>query len=206
VSIDAQRFVEAVQTGDAAEVQAELAREPALAKARWDGASPLHFAALEGDEAIVSILLQAGADPDAVDQEFSMTPLGWANERGHRALVAFLADYTRVDLRRAAAMGLIDQVRRLLNDGASAINTVVGFGAPLHEATVFGHDDVVELLLAYGADPHVRNRDGHTALEIAESQVDSNGRRTPLVNAERRAEIVDGCTRIAERLRGLMLK
>src|SRR5687767_7008332 len=106
-----QEFFEAVQRGDSANVQRSLDGDPALAHARWDRATALHFAALENYEAIASMLLDAGADANALDDEFGMTPLGWANERGHGTLVKFLAAYTRLDARRAAAAGLIEHVR-----------------------------------------------------------------------------------------------
>jgi hypothetical protein len=71
----------------------------------------------------------------------------------------------------------------------------------LHEATVFGRTDIVELLLANGADPAIASRDGRTALQIALDQVESNGKGTPIVNPARRTEIVTACREIAERLR-----
>jgi ankyrin repeat protein len=40
--------------------------------------TPLHHAAGAGDLEAVRILLEAGADPSAVDPEFNATPLGWA--------------------------------------------------------------------------------------------------------------------------------
>jgi hypothetical protein len=58
----------------------------------------------------------------------------------------------------------------------------------------------VELLLARGADPLVRDPFGRTTLEIARAQAESNAKGTPLVREERRKQIVEACTGIAELL------
>lgn len=196
---DHEAFFLAVRAGRADDVETALARTPSLATARWEGATPLHFAAIENHAALIAVLLAAGADPDCVDDEFGMTPLGWANERGHAEIVRDLAPCTSLSLHRAAAAGQTDHVRRLLQHDASAVNVVEGFGTPLHEATVFGREDIVELLLAHGADPEVPNREGHTAREIATAQATRNGERTPIAIPERRREIVEACRRIAHR-------
>lgn len=47
-----------------------------------DGHTMLHHAAWIGDVELVQALLECGADPDAVDDEYGTTPLGWA-EHGH---------------------------------------------------------------------------------------------------------------------------
>jgi hypothetical protein len=70
----------------------------------------------------------------------------------------------------------------------------------LQLATLWGHIDVVKLLLTRGADPLVRDPFGRTALEVARAQVESNAKGTPLVREEHRREIVQACARIAELL------
>ena len=201
MATDNDHFLEAVRAGRAEDVQRALASAPHLALARLDGATALHFAALENHAQIVSMLLDAGADANQLDDKFGMPPLAWANERGHAAIVHYLAPYTELTLHRAAAAGLSTRVRELLSQRDAPLNTVVGFGTPLHEATVFGHPEIVDVLLANGADPTIPNRDGRTALQIALAQVESNGQGTPIVNPERRTQIVNSCSRIAERLR-----
>ncbi len=46
--------------------------------ARHHGRTLLHHAAWIGDVALVEALLEAGADPDVLDDEHGSTPLGWA--------------------------------------------------------------------------------------------------------------------------------
>ncbi|WP_415080877.1 ankyrin repeat domain-containing protein [Micropruina sp.] len=55
-----------------------------------DGA--LHYAAAAGERAIAEWLVEHGADVDAVDDRFGLTPAGWANYVGHAELAAWLTD------------------------------------------------------------------------------------------------------------------
>ena len=56
---------------------------------RSDGVTPIHMAALNGSEACVAILLQAGADVNKAD-ESAMTPLSVAILRKHEKVVKLL--------------------------------------------------------------------------------------------------------------------
>ena len=53
------------------------------------GRTPLCLATEHGDEACVSMLVEAGADVDAADQD-GWTPLHWAAWCGHEACVSML--------------------------------------------------------------------------------------------------------------------
>ena len=56
----------------------------------WQQIRPLHHQAGQGDVEAAKLFLEFGADPDAVDEEFRSTPLGWAARRGQREFVQFL--------------------------------------------------------------------------------------------------------------------
>ena len=58
----------------------------------WQQIRPLHHQAGAGDLAAARLFLEFGADPDAVDEEFRSTPLGWAARRGQREFVQFLVE------------------------------------------------------------------------------------------------------------------
>ena len=44
------------------------------------GATPMHYAALNGHRDMVRLLVQAGADVNSADRKFGATPAGWAIE------------------------------------------------------------------------------------------------------------------------------
>ncbi len=194
-----QDFFNAVKFGDTPAVTTFLEQQPALAMRELDGATPLHYAALEGRLELAEVLLDHGAELEARDRKFNATPIGWANERGHMELVRYLSDRgALVAIDRAAAFGMLDLIREYIDEGSEHLNSVGGFGAPIHEAALWGYPEIVQLLLASGADPAVESADGRTALAIARQQVSTGGAGTPLVSDVRRREIIDGCAKVVE--------
>ncbi len=55
-----------------------------------DRRTALHEAALRGDRAMVTWLIEHGADPTLRDRDFGATPAGWAAYAGHQELAAWL--------------------------------------------------------------------------------------------------------------------
>ena len=90
--------------GDAVGLGAALERggaSAANARAEEGGETPLHLAADAGDAAILSLLLGAGADVDAVEAEGGQTPLHYACAQGHWGVATAL-------LAAGAAAGVVD--------------------------------------------------------------------------------------------------
>ena len=58
------------------------------------GMTPLHEACWGGHLEVVELLVRAGADPGAVEEQHQSTPLGWALHAGHRHVAAYLAGRT----------------------------------------------------------------------------------------------------------------
>ncbi|MGM0836978.1 MAG: ankyrin repeat domain-containing protein [Bacillota bacterium] len=56
----------------------------------WLGVSYLHIAALLGKVEMAKLLVEYGAALDAMDDEYSTTPLGWAAKYGQEEMVLFL--------------------------------------------------------------------------------------------------------------------
>jgi ankyrin repeat protein len=199
-----EALVAAVTNGDVNGARRLLDADPSLARAERGGATPLHYAAIHGQRAAVDLLIDRGADLDAADSEYGAAPIGWANEKGHADLVRHLRDRgTTVTLHMASAFGFLDDVKRLAAEHPEHVNLLVGYGAPLHLAALWGHDAVVDHLLSIGANPLRRNQDGELAAIIAERQAATDGCQTPLVIPERRRTLVDGCRRAAVRLRAV---
>ncbi len=61
-------------------------------QAMLTGSALLRFtcAAAEGNIELAALCLEYGAIIDAIDADYSSTPLGWAARNGHRSMVAFL--------------------------------------------------------------------------------------------------------------------
>nr|XP_036578870.1 uncharacterized protein CTRU02_11124 [Colletotrichum truncatum]KAF6786253.1 hypothetical protein CTRU02_11124 [Colletotrichum truncatum] len=96
------------------------------------GKTPLHIASELGHADIVDILLDSGAQIDAVDG-YRRTSLQYGAEQGHRGIV-----------------------EKLLGAGADS-EMVDGNGmTALHIAVCAGHGSVVKLLVRNGANPNIR--------------------------------------------------
>lgn len=72
-------------------------------------------------------------------------------------------------LLQAGADGDIDKVKSLLSRGAD-LNARDWEGTALHTAAQHGQKPVVQLLIAAGADVNIRNKQGRTALDLAEQR------------------------------------
>ncbi|MFK7692523.1 ankyrin repeat domain-containing protein [Paenibacillus sp. HJGM_3] len=112
--------------------------------------NPLLYAGAAGLLDIVRLVVQAGADTRLTNR-FGGTALIPACERGHLDVVEALLTLSDVDVNHVNRLGwtaLLEAV--LLSDGG-----------PVHQR-------IVKLLLEHGADVHIPDKDGVTALQHAE--------------------------------------
>lgn len=168
-----------------------------------DGKSPLIWANLGGHTEVVRLLLTEGADPNA-QASYGHTAIGFAARAGHAEIVDLLlvhgADpetalteaaggaqkalfealqargYTMppLDLYHAVRSGNLEAVQAVLDRGANADEGGFG-GSILMEAACLGHQEIVALLLAHGADPQKQDKDGLTAIYWAGGHQDIVG-------------------------------
>jgi ankyrin repeat protein len=142
---------EAAQIDDVDRLQALLDAEPSLASARSDdGFTALHFAAYYDAPRAMRLLLDRGANTEAVTKNFL------TNMPIHAAA--------------AAAVGHLDACRILLDAGADVNARQHGENTPLHTAAFRGDRELAELFFAHGADPSAKDVDGQTAADIARSR------------------------------------
>jgi len=108
-------------------------------------------------------------------EEYSQTPLSWAADKGHEAVVRLLLDkgaavdakdkqYGRTALSWAADKGH-QGVVRLLVDGGAAVDAEDTYGqTPLLYAAENGHEAMVRLLIEDGANMDVKDKMDQTPL------------------------------------------
>lgn len=159
--------------------------------AKYEGATPLHYAAIGGQRIVAEYLVRSGADLNCADDEYGSPPAGWANEAGREDVCWYLVEGGTVfRAPQAPAWGLTDALQDMLDADSSAVEQRGRFGTPLHEATIWGRTDIVKLLLARGEDRDALSASGKTAFELAREQN----------SAERREEIRRECLSIVELL------
>lgn len=144
---DQLRLPEAAAFGRLERMERLLADDAALVNEdSSDGFTPLHLAIFGGRRDAAILLLQRGADPNAISRHASIRvrPLG-----------------------TAAFVQSADLARVLLDHGADPNGAGEGGFAPLHSAAQNGDAELVRLLLERGADASLRTDDGRTAADIA---------------------------------------
>ena len=159
---DTWEVLTAARDGDVARLGVLLDRNRTLANAAYWYATPLQFAVREGRLAAVELLIDAGADIFHCSLYGQETLLQMALDRGHLDV----ADRVRAELRRrassdgtrhpihdAVAAADLAVVDRLLAVDASLVDRGDPLGRrPLHHAVESGRADLVDALIARGAD------------------------------------------------------
>jgi ankyrin repeat protein len=157
-----------------------------------DGQTPLHFAR---SREVVDLLLERGADIDALDVDHRSSPAQWMLERrrgaGRYELAKYLVERgASVDIFLATALGLTDVLRRLIDADPMLLERRTGRGeygeqppgsyhiyfwtiganlSPLQVAAQFEHDEALAVLRAR-SDPKLRFLAACATADVGEAE------------------------------------
>lgn len=176
-----ERLVELARAGelDAVEALVEERGPGALgARDEW-GYTAAHWAALDGDAALMRFIIERRGPVDlACLGTQGPRPIHWACRKGHSAVVALLLEQAGVGvdaadlkgltpLMTACMFGRLATAAFLLGRGASPRLTDVNGDTAAHWAAYKGHAELVRLLLHGGVELHRPDYFGSTPLHLA---------------------------------------
>ena len=166
----------AVSMGDVETVRALITRQPADLERRMNGSRmrpmPLHLAVIQRQPAVVTALLELGANIECLD-EAGFTPLDHAALLGAPETVSMLMDAgATLRLPAAAALGRDADVARLLSRDPDALKADGRWGRLIIRASEHASGEMVEILLRNGALVNIRDN--------PRTSIDSTAGYTPL--------------------------
>jgi ankyrin repeat protein len=145
-----------------------------------NGQTPLSWAASRGQEAVVKLLVEKGAELETKSKDYGQTPLLYAASRGQEAVVKLLLEkgaeletkdkYGQTPLSWAASRGREAVVKLLLEKSAELETKDNNSQTPLSWAAWNWHEAVVKLLLEKSAELETKDKYGQTPLSWAASR------------------------------------
>ncbi len=131
----------------------------------------LHRAAMQGHLETARLLYERGSDLTIRDRFYQSSALGWALHGEHLELARLLGSVPgRLDIRDTAQCGYAERTLELLGSGDPDAEVAGGDpGVLLRAAAASGNVELVGALLERGADASLRNRDGLSAVQVAEA-------------------------------------
>ena len=224
---DVWELFSAIIGGDLEGVRRLLAKDPSLVRCQYMYRTPIYFAVRENRLDIAAYLLERGADPLSLAVEDSLLDI--CRDRGHAEMEKLLETHHAFvqnasprgepvaaairdrDLPRARA--LLEGSPDLLHQGDARGNQ------PIHWASMTRQPDLIDELLARGADIDARRFDGARPIQLTNGDYHYRGWRdvpkdvavTPaevLAHLRSRGACVDICTAASigdvERVRALL--
>jgi len=167
----------AARTGDLDRAKALIARHPGLARYEYNYTPPLYFAVREGHADLVRYLLELGADGTMRSYPFQDSLVTIADDRDRHDVSRVLREHlTRrfalsddiVAILEAARTGDVARVNSELARKPKLARASNETGdTALHRAADAGHLEVVEVLLAAGAEVDAIRGDGYRPIHCA---------------------------------------
>jgi ankyrin repeat protein len=150
------------------------------------GKRALHEAAASNAVRAAAFLVEHGAEIDPRESNYNASPIGWAGHGDKTEMLDLLSRHSR-DIWTLCFRGYVDRVREILTEDPARAQVI---GRDGHTPLFWLPDDegkamqIVELLLAAGADPTAKSKDGRTAADWA--------RRRGMREAATRLELAAG--------------
>lgn len=145
--------------------------------ATTDGMTALHYAAENGDTAVVKFLIEHGADIKAQDYVLSKSVIHFAAENGNLECIKYLTEkgadlldkdcFGATPLHYAARSNHLDVVKYLVSKKIDYTATDTRKWTAMHYAASGGSLDVVKYLLSKGLNINALNENGRTPLFFA---------------------------------------
>ncbi|CAM9225739.1 unnamed protein product, partial [Chrysoparadoxa australica] len=148
-----------------------IANKASVTSVNKNGQTPLHIAAMWGQLEACKALVQSKSPFDVQDTQSGRYPLHAACAHGHREVVLLLLGCHK----RAGICDELDAVDNLL-------------ATPLHLAAEAAHKRCVDVLLKNGANPWLKNKDGHLAGEVFVGGSQASMKRAILISLQKARE------------------
>ncbi|KAF3939746.1 Ankyrin-2 [Dactylella cylindrospora] len=171
-------LLQAAREGRVEDVKMFLDRGADLEAEDGNGQTALSIAATKGYIGVAALLIDQGAEIDALEDEYDLTPLHFAAWKGHAEVVDLLlandADMEAEELQGgwtplslAVMKGHKRAAKLLIRHGANLEARDSKSRTPLLLAAARGREGIVRLLLSHGANWRATGKDSETALNLA---------------------------------------
>jgi len=214
----------AAKQGDVATIRRLLGKDPSLVRGAFEYRTPMLFAVQHNQLEVARLLLQRGAHPTSSGTQDTLLTI--ARDRGHIEMQQLLEEALAAGshglpggepVAEAIRSRSLAAVQSLLDASPELVNAVdEGTNQPIHWAVMTRQTDMIDELLARGADINAKRADGARPLQLVNGDYGFRGwmKDFPLTPMEilrhlrSRGAYVDICTAAAigdlDRVRDLL--